>query len=444
MLNRIVIFILLPIIGFFQSPNNNHSKNNIIGDILKKTINERNFQLEEIKVRWRKASLENCPFVSCVTCGASSASSTPTVTQNAAMTNITHTTTIATGIGTATGLPSGVSANWSSNTITISGTPTASGTFNYTIPLTGTSCSTVTATGTITVIADCAAGAASSSPTLSVNTTLTNITHTTTSATGIGIATGLPTGVNAAWASNTITISGTPTATGIFNYSIPLIGTGCGSVNATGTITVNVTAFICGTNSVLDIDNNTYNTVLIGTQCWTKENLRVSHFRNGDPIPIVTDDTPWSNLTSGARSWYDNDSTTYENSYGNLYNWNAGSDSRGICPIGWHVPTLPDAQNLINFLGGFTIAGGKLKEVGTTYWYDSFNGNVGATNESGFSARGGGTRNSGGSFTVLRQIGFFWTTTENYEFDCFNNGIGTGISNVSFKTIGYSIRCIKD
>ena len=167
---------------------------------------------------------------------AGAASSSPTLCINTALTAITHTTTGASGIGTATGLPAGVTSAWASNTITISGTPTASGTFNYSIPLTG-GCGSVNATGTITVTAVNTAGAASSSPTLCINTALTAITHATTGATGIGTATGLPSGVTAAWASNTITISGTPTASGTFNYSIPLTG-GCGSVNATGTITV--------------------------------------------------------------------------------------------------------------------------------------------------------------------------------------------------------------
>jgi hypothetical protein len=167
---------------------------------------------------------------------AGAASSTPTLCINTALTNITHATTGATGIGTATGLPAGVSAAWASNTITISGTPTASGTFSYSIPLTG-GCGSVNATGAITVTPANTAGAASSTPTLCINTALTNITHTTTGATGIGTATGLPAGVTAAWASNTITISGTPTASGTFSYSIPLTG-GCGSVNATGSITV--------------------------------------------------------------------------------------------------------------------------------------------------------------------------------------------------------------
>ncbi len=163
------------------------------------------------------------------------ASSTPTVCSNASLPPITHTTTGATGIGAATNLPPGVSAAWAVNTITISGTPTDAGVFNYSIPLTGGS-GGGTATGTITVTA-VTAGAASSTPTLDVNTVLTPITHTTTGASGIGTPTGLPAGASATWASNTITISGTPTAAGTYNYSIPLTG-GCGSVSATGTIIV--------------------------------------------------------------------------------------------------------------------------------------------------------------------------------------------------------------
>jgi len=155
---------------------------------------------------------------------------------NSALTSFTHTTTGATGIGAATGLPAGVSAAWAGNTITISGTPTASGTFNYSIPLTG-GCSAVNATGTFTVTPDNTVTAAPAISPVCINTALTSFTHTTTGATGIGAATGLPAGVSAAWAGNTITISGTPTASGTFNYSIPLTG-GCGAVNATGTFTV--------------------------------------------------------------------------------------------------------------------------------------------------------------------------------------------------------------
>ena len=176
----------------------------------------------------------------------SAGSSTPTVCINTALTNITHTTEGATGIGVATGLPAGVTALWASNTITISGTPTQTGVFNYSIPLTG-GCDGVQATGTITVNLSNTVSAASSTPSLCANTVLTNITHTTTGATGIGTATGLPAGVTASWASNVITISGTPTEDGVFNYSIPLNG-GCNNVSARGTITVTLSN-IAGTAS---------------------------------------------------------------------------------------------------------------------------------------------------------------------------------------------------
>jgi hypothetical protein len=158
------------------------------------------------------------------------------------LTSITHATTGATGIGTAAGLPAGVTANWANNVITISGSPTASGTFPYIIPLIG-GCGAVNATGTINVNSSGAAntaGAASSSPTICAGQVLPNITHTTTGATGIGTATGLPGGLNATWAGNVITISGTPVGYGTFNYAIALSG-GCGTVSATGTITINAT-----------------------------------------------------------------------------------------------------------------------------------------------------------------------------------------------------------
>ncbi len=166
------------------------------------------------------------------------ASSTPTLCINTPISpNITHATTGATGIGTATGLPNGVTAQWSSNSITISGTPTTANNFIYSIPLTG-GCGNINASGTINVIADNTASAASSTPNLCINTTINpDITHTTTGATGIGTAVDLPNGVSAQWSANTITIGGTPTESGTFNYSIPLTG-GCGSINATGSIIV--------------------------------------------------------------------------------------------------------------------------------------------------------------------------------------------------------------
>jgi subtilisin-like proprotein convertase family protein len=172
---------------------------------------------------------------------AASPSSNPTVCTGASISpSITIATTGATGIGIPSGLPAGVNATWASNTITITGSPSAVGTYTYTIPLTG-GCGTVNATGTITVIAGNTAGTPSSSPTLCTGVAINPvITISTTGATGIGTISGLPAGVSASWSANTITISGTPTAVGSFNYTIPLTG-GCGSAAATGSIIVNQT-----------------------------------------------------------------------------------------------------------------------------------------------------------------------------------------------------------
>ncbi|UPT69610.1 MAG: T9SS type A sorting domain-containing protein [Flavobacterium sp. JAD_PAG50586_2] len=228
------------------------------------------------------------------------ASSTPTVCINSGLTAITHTTTVATGIGPATGLPSGVTASWASNTITISGTPTAAGTFNYSIPLTG-GCGGGNATGTITVTDANTVGIPSSSPTLCINTILTDITHTTSGATGIGAITGLPSGVTAAWASDTITISGTPTNAGTFNYSILLTG-GCGNLYAEGTITVtsvntvgtaSSSPIICVNTSLTDITHSTTEATGIGspfglptgvTANWASDTITIS----GTPTDIGT------------------------------------------------------------------------------------------------------------------------------------------------------------
>jgi hypothetical protein len=202
----------------------------------------------------------------------SPASSSPTLCVNTMLTEITHNTTVATGIGTPTGLPAGVTAVWANDVITISGTPTEDGTFNYSIPLTG-GCGSANATGTIEVILANTVGAPSSTPTLCIQTILTDITHTTTGATGIGTATGLPMGVSASWAADVITITGSPTESGMFSYSIPLTG-GCGTANATGMITVNPdntvgvgssTPTLCINSLLTDITHTTTGATGIGT-----------------------------------------------------------------------------------------------------------------------------------------------------------------------------------
>ena len=182
---------------------------------------------------------------------------TRTLCVNTALTpTITHTTTGATGIGTPIGLPTGVTASFASNTITISGTPTIAGTYNYSIPISG-GCGTLNATGTI-IVTPLNTVTSNATRTLLTNTAMSPvITHTTTGATGIGTPIGLPTGVTASFASNTITISGTPTVAGTYNYSIPILG-GCGTLNATGTIIVETSAFGCNNTMYLSQSNTLY------------------------------------------------------------------------------------------------------------------------------------------------------------------------------------------
>lgn len=159
---------------------------------------------------------------------------------NVAITTITYSTTGATG-ATFSGLPAGVTGNWAGNVATISGTPTGSGTFNYTVTTTG-GCTTpaVTATGTITVTPNntinLTSAGGTATQTRCINTAITDITYSTTVATGATFS-GLPAGVTGNWAGNTITISGIPTSSGVFNYTVTLTG-GCGITGGTGSITV--------------------------------------------------------------------------------------------------------------------------------------------------------------------------------------------------------------
>ena len=164
-----------------------------------------------------------------------------------------------------------------------------------------------------------------------------------------------------------------------------------------------------------DYDGNNYGTVTIGAQVWMTENLRVTHYRTGVAIPNVTDNTAWSALTTGACSDYAN---TPANSviYGKLYNWYAVSDTRNIAPAGWHVPTNAELTTLITYLGGETLAGGKMKETGTAHWGSP---NTGATNESGFAALPTGSRSSSGTFLNLGVYGNTWTSTVNGTADAY-------------------------
>ena len=245
------------------------------------------------------------------------------------------------------------------------------------------------------------------------------------------------------------TISGTPTTAGTANFAIALGGKSC-----TITLTVDDVAQTIGKPgpNITDSDGNSYKTVTIGTQQWMAENLKVSKYSDGTTIPNITDDTQWSNLTTGAWSYYNND-VTNNAKYGKLYNWYAVSKTsngnKNVCPTGWHVPTDAEWTVLTDYLGGETVAGGKMKEVGTTSWNSPNSPNTDATNTSLFTGLPGGYRNVNGNFNY--SIGFFgswWSSTEDNTDNASNrylsyaNGIAYSLSNL--KKDGLSVRCLRD
>jgi len=206
--------------------------------------------------------------------------------------------------------------------------------------------------------------------------------------------------------------------------------------------------------TVTDIDGNVYQTVKIGEQCWMMENLKVTHYRNGDPIPHVTDGSTWGGLYTGAYCEYDNNSV-HVTTYGRLYNWYAVADGRNIAPEGWHVPTDEEWKQLEMYLGmsqaeadatGWrgTDEGSKLKETGTTHWsYDT-----GATNESGFTALPGGYRYIDGTFLSMSDIADFWSSTDSSSDSAWYRYLDRGRSQVHrdgrHKQFGFSVRCVRD
>ena len=178
------------------------------------------------------------------------------------------------------------------------------------------------------------------------------------------------------------------------------------ATNSSGTAYGNEVIFT--TMPIPNCDDTTapYSNVTIGTQTWMQKSLNVCTYRNGDPIPEVTDPTEWANLTTGAWCYYENN-TANGLEYGKLYNWYAVNDSRGLAPAGWHVANDAEWGTLISFLGGESVAGGKMKETGLVHW---INPNV-ATNSSAFTGLGGGYRSPNGSFTWFKTLNYMWSST---------------------------------
>jgi len=207
---------------------------------------------------------------------------------------------------------------------------------------------------------------------------------------------------------------------------------------------------------VTDFDGNTYQTVQIGTQIWMAENLKTTHYANGDAISLITVDADWANLgdnnTDAAYCYYNNNASGEATTYGALYTWAAAMNgsvtesAQGICPTGWHLPSATEYTELTDFLGGIDVSGGKMKEVGTTHWSSP---NEGATNESNFSGIGSAYRRyDNGLYAGIKTIAYFWTSTSASDTNAWTlklSYLSATTSQMSLnKSLGATVRCVKN
>ena len=211
-------------------------------------------------------------------------------------------------------------------------------------------------------------------------------------------------------------------------------------------------------------EENEFKPVKIGNQEWMSANLNVDQFRNGDPIPEIKTEEDWAEYGEGSKpSWcYYANKPENGKKFGKLYNWYAVNDSRGLAPEGWHVSSDAEWTELIDYLGGYNIAGGKMKETGYTNWDEP---NTGATNESGFSAFPGGYLNLGDTFYNIGCHAYFWSSTERPMFDEYGKPLYRDLPvpvsnhawyrglNSNYQDVfrdnhphayGFSVRCVKD
>jgi uncharacterized protein (TIGR02145 family) len=198
-------------------------------------------------------------------------------------------------------------------------------------------------------------------------------------------------------------------------------------------------------DSISDIEDNYYYTIQIGTQEWMAENLRSTKLNDGGQlIPSPASPAHWLALSDTTIYRWPNDNIAYKERYGALYNWKTVETGK-LCPVGWHVPSNNEWEILTHYLGGASIAGGKLKTVGSIDWN---NPNLGATNEVGFTALPAGYITSGGSPFSFKNTGIWWSTSSAlpsmawFRSVRYDNEVIT--KNYYSKKGGLSIRCVKD
>jgi uncharacterized protein (TIGR02145 family) len=195
-------------------------------------------------------------------------------------------------------------------------------------------------------------------------------------------------------------------------------------------------------SSVTDIDGNVYEVIKIGNQYWTTSNLRTSKYNDGTPIATGLNSSDWSSATTGAYALYNSDPLN-DITYGKLYNWHAVNTGK-LAPAGFHVPSSTEWATLVNALGGSNTAGGTLKST-STLWNAP---NTGANNSSGFNALPAGFRGTGGGYSSLGDLTYFWGSDERNssqgEYLSLSRNMANSAMNGATKTFGYSVRLVKD
>jgi len=199
--------------------------------------------------------------------------------------------------------------------------------------------------------------------------------------------------------------------------------------------------------TIMDLQENVYNTVKIGDQLWMAENLQTTTYQNGEVIETTSPATfDISAESSPKYQWAYDGMVNNGSAYGLLYTWHTVTDNRKICPTGWHIPDDAEWTLLETTLGGFSIAGSKLKESGNSHWISPYN--IDATNESCFRALPGGYKNETGAFSYLENYGYWWSSTQgdvNSSWARSLNVQAAQVTRIDFiKNNGASVRCVKD
>jgi len=275
-------------------------------------------------------------------------------------------------------------------------------------------------------------------------------------------STGGPTSWQWTFAGGTPSVSASqdPTVTystaGIYDVSLTATNAnGSDTRTQEGYITVTADGIYTPGSGVTDIDGNSYSTIILGTQEWMQQNLKTAHYRNGDPIPTGLSNSQWGSTATGAYAVYAGDNSN-DATYGKLYNWYAVDDSRGLCPLGWHMPSDDEWKTLEIYIGmsqaeadqaGWrgTDEGGKLKETGYLHWASP---NTGAANSSGFTGLPGGYRDGNGGFHYVGSDGNFWSASSQSAatawgrfLDYSSSEAGRSYYNEEY---GLSCRCLRD